>query len=120
MANRRKHANSIPVASLAKWVIAAFFLGVAGLSYVYFKNQLHATGTEIKALERQVAELDTSFEIVRGKISMLSSRAMLQRRLNEGFIKMVPISDDRIVRLNPGDTPQLAGLQPVSNKVQAR
>lgn len=119
MANRRKHANTIPVASLAKWIIAAFFLAIAGLSYVYFKNQLHATGTQIKVLERQIAELGTEHELMLAKVSGLCSRASLQRRLNEGFIKMLPISDDRIVRLNPV-TEQLAQMQPVANVVSAR
>jgi hypothetical protein len=114
MANRRKHANTIPVASLARWIVAAVFLGLAGLSYVYVKNQLHATGNELKALERQLADIDTEAELVRTKISALSSHSALQRRLKEGFIKMVPVSDDRIVRLNAAPS-ERADVRPVSN-----
>ncbi len=114
MANRRKHANTIPVASLARWIVAAVFMGIAGLSYVYVKNQLHVTGSELKALERQLTEIESETELARSKVSALSSHSALQRRLKEGFIKMVPVSDDRIVRLNT--TPAaLSDVRPVSN-----
>jgi len=99
-ANRRKHANTVPVAGILRWTVVALFVLIAGLGYVYFKNQQHATGNEIKNLERQLADLTTQNDIVRAKISQLSSRSYLQKRLADGFIHMTPITDDRIVRLN--------------------
>lgn len=116
MANRRIHTHAIPVGPLAKVVVVAFFLAAAGLSYVYFKNQLCTSGTQIKKLEHELSELETQNELVRGRIALLSSRTVLQRRLNEGFIKMIPISDDRILRFA---TPsRMAGdeLRAVSNE----
>ncbi len=119
--NRRRHANSLPVASFVRWIVAAFFLIVVGLSYVYLKNQLHATGDKIKSLERELTNLQMKNEVARAKVASLSSRAALQRCLNEGFIKMKPIADTHIVRIN-GRTSQHAAseIQPVANTGIAR
>lgn len=81
-------------------IVIAVILGLAGLSFVYFKNQLHATGAQIKALERELADLKIKNEVAQTRISSFSSRAALQRRLDEGFIKMIPIANDRIVRVS--------------------
>ena len=98
--NRRKHSNTVQVGSLLKWVVAAFFLGVVGLSYVYLSNQMHTRGSEISKREKELSELMVQNEDAEAKIAQLSSRAVLQRRLNEGFIKMIPITDERIVRIS--------------------
>ena len=119
--NRKKHANTLPVATLARWIFVAFFVGVIGLGYVYLKNQLHSTGDEIKNLEHKLDDLATQNNVMHGRISTLSSRTMLQRRLNEGFIKMIPVSDDRIVRVNIQPA-RIAGgeIRAVSNEVVAK
>ena len=81
--NRRRHANAIPLASFAMWgVIALFALG-SGLAYVWCKNQLYTMGTEIKALEREFAELKNKNEVALSKIAQLSSTAKLQERYDE-------------------------------------
>jgi hypothetical protein len=98
--NRRKHTNTVQMGSLAKWLVLAAFVGMVGLSYVYLKNSLHATGAQIKKMESELSDFTTRGEVMRAQIASLSSRTTLQRRLSEGFIKMVPISDDRIVRIN--------------------
>jgi len=118
MANRKKHANSLPVAPLARWIFVAFFLGMTGLGYVYLKNQQASTGDEIRNLERKLDDLTTQNNVLHGRISTLSSRTTLQRRLNEGFIKMIPVSDDRIVRVNAAPARVAAGeIRAVSNEV---
>lgn len=123
--NRRKHTNAVPVAALIRWVVVAFFLCTAGLSYVYFKNQMQTTGNEIHNLEGQLSSLDTQDEAVRAQIDRLSSHSYLQRRLAEGFIQLTPITDDRIVRVHNSRAATAAadgpdGLQPVSNRVVAQ
>lgn len=117
MANRRKHTNAMPVAGLAKWMVLAFFVAVAGLCFVYFKNQQHAIGAQIRVLEKELALIATQNEVASSKIALLSSRAMLQRRLDEKFIKMVPIAGSNIVRLNSGDRRYASNeLRPVVNQ----
>lgn len=114
--NRRRHANAVPIASIAIWIVVAAFACAAGIGYVYCKNQLHATGQEIKGLERELSELITQNEVVRSKISILSSRSALQARLKDGFIKLVPI--DHIVQLNGATARPMDGdeIRAVSNE----
>ena len=124
--NRRRHANVVPVAALVRWVVVAFFLGTAGLGYVYFKNQMQATGNEIRTLEGQLNSLRTQDDTVRAQIDRLSSHSYLERRLAEGFIQLTPIRDDCIVRVHPAAGRNVAAadesddLQPVSNRLTAQ
>ena len=115
--NRRRHANAIPIASFITWGIIALFTLVGGLGYVWCKNQLYSTGTEIHALERELAELKNKNEVSLSKIAQLSSTAKLQERYDTGFIKLVPITNDHIVMV--GNTQAKTGigeLRPVSNE----
>jgi cell division protein FtsB len=113
--NRRRHANTVQVGSMLRWIVIAVFLGIAGLSYVYMSNQTQKTGTEIHKLETDLRELRARNDEAEAKIAMLSSHRELQRRLEEGFIKMTPITDDRIVRIN---VPRRSAdeLRPVANR----
>jgi len=121
--NRRKHANIVPVAALVRWVVAAFFLGTAGLSYVYFKYQMHSTGDQIHNLEAQLSGLIMQDDTRRSQIDRLTSHSYLARKLSDGFIQLTPIRDDRIVRVHqPGAHNATAAidtndLQPVSNRL---
>jgi hypothetical protein len=98
--NRRKHTAPIKILPLAKSFVIVLFVALAGLLFVYLKNGLHPMGGQIKALERELSELSARNEVLKAKINSLSSRAVLQRRLDEGFVKMIPITDDRIVRVS--------------------
>jgi hypothetical protein len=124
--NRRKHANTVPIAGIVRWVVVALFIAIAGLSYVYFKNQQHTTGSEIKNLERQLADLTMQNDVVRAKISQLSSRSFLQKRLADGFIHMTPITDDRIMRLNTAPPSRQTAaananeIRAISNRILAK
>jgi len=121
--NRRRHANLVPIAALVRWVVVAFFLAAVGLGYVYFKNQMQATGNDIRTFEAQLNSLKTQDDTVRAQIDRLSSHSYLERRLAEGFIQLTPIRDDCIVRVHPttgravavADEPD--DLQPVSNRL---
>ncbi len=115
--NRRRHANAVPIAVFATWAIIGIFACSAGLCYVWCKNQLYSTGTEIKTLERELVELKSKNEVALSKIAQLSSTAKLQERHDSGFIKLVPITNDRIVVLgNKGGASGGNELRPVSNE----
>ena len=92
------------------------FLAMAGLSYVYLTLQLYHLGERRKAVEDELASLRTQNDIASSQIEALTSRSALQRRLKEGYLKMVPISDANIVRL--AIAPRSANedaIQPVVN-----
>ena len=102
--NFKRQSNRLQFAALLRGVIITVFLGVAGLSYVYLKNQLHVCGTQRKVLEQEADALAGDFLCPVKHASGLTSRAALQRRLDEGFIKLVPITSQALVRVHTQDS----------------
>src|SRR2546421_5366027 len=97
--SRRKNWNAVNAASLARWIVLTTFLAVTGLSYVYLTIQLYHLGDQKKKLEVELADLKKQNEVAGVQIATLTSRSALQRRLKEGYLKMVPIKEVNIVRL---------------------
>jgi len=97
--SRRKHFNPINAPSLARWIVITAFLGLTGLIYVYLNLQLYHEGNKKKALETELASLHSENTTASGQIATLTSRVALQRRLKEGYLKMIPIAEQNIVRL---------------------
>ena len=118
---RRQQFNAINVASLARWIVITGFLAVVGLIYVYLTVQLYHLGDRKKALEKEIANLRVENDVANVQIATLTSRQALQRRLKEGYLEMVPISETNIVRLNPATTvPPEDAVQPVVNQRTGR
>jgi hypothetical protein len=113
---RRKNLNPIDAPALARWIVITIFGAVTGLSYVYLTVQLHHQGVQRRTLEQELAATRTQNEDARVQISALTSRTALQRRLKEGYLKMTPITEQRIVRLaTPSRPPGEDEVQPVAN-----
>src|SRR3979411_58128 len=116
-APRRKTFTSVDSASLARWIVITGFLALTGLSYVYLTLQLYHLGDRKKALENEVATLRTQNDVASVQIAALTSRSALQRRLKEGYLKMIPIAEHNIVRLTiPARNPNEDAIQPVANQ----
>ena len=119
--SRRRNWNEVNAASLARWIVMTAFLALAGLSYVYLTLQLYHLGERRKAVENELAALRTQNDIASAQIAALTSRSALQRRLKEGYLKMVPISEANIVRLTiPARSADEDAIQPVANPSRAR
>jgi hypothetical protein len=117
MSRRRKNVNTVDAASLARWIVLTGFLAVAGLCYVYLTIQLYHLGDRKKALENELTALRTQNDVANAQITALTSRSALQRRLKEGYLKMVPIPERSIVRLTvPSRIDSEDALQPVANQ----
>jgi len=114
--SRRKNWNEVNAASLARWIVLTAFVAIAGLSYVYLTLQLYHLGDRTKALEKELSNLHARNEVASAQIAALTSRAALQRRLKEGYLKMIPISERNIVRLTIPGRRDEDGLQPVVNQ----
>jgi hypothetical protein len=119
--SRRKNCNAINAASLARWIVMTGFLALAGLSYVYLTLQLYHLGERKKAIENELASLRTQNDVTSVQIAALTSRSALQRRLKEGYLKMIPISEDNIVRLTIPPRPEGEdAIRPVMNRSGTR
>ncbi len=114
--SRRRNCNTVNAASLARWIVMTAFLALAGLAYVYLTVQLYHLGERRKAVENELASLRTQNDIAAAQIAALTSRSALQRRLKEGYLKMIPVSESKIVRLTilPRSNDEEA-VQPVAN-----
>jgi hypothetical protein len=104
-------------------MIAFVTIAISGLVIVYLKNHLHSLGAQRVTLEHEMKELAAKTAVNDAQIVNLTSRAALQRRLDEGFLKLVPIRAERLVRVRAADgrtdtvamTTSPAQYQPVSN-----
>src|SRR3954447_15649726 len=114
--SRRRNCNTVNAASLARWIVMTAFIALAGLAYVYLTLQLYHLGERRKAVENELASLRTQSDVAAGQIAALTSRTALQRRLKEGYLKMIPVSDSKIVRLTiPARSTDEEAIQPVAN-----
>jgi hypothetical protein len=83
---------------------------------VYLTLQLYHLGERRKAVETELAALRTKNDAAASSIALLTSRTALQRRLKEGYLKMIPVSDSKIVRLTiPARSTDEEAVQPVAN-----
>ena len=115
-ASRRKAFNSVNAASLVRWIAITASLAMTGLIYVYLSLQLHELGARKKGLENELTSVRAQNEVASAQIAALTSRSAMQRRLKEGYLKMIPISEHNIVRLNaPVRSPEEDALQPIAN-----
>src|ERR1044071_2083800 len=115
-ASRRKSFNSVNAASLARWIVITAFLALTGLIYVYLTLQLYHQGDRKKALENELTSLRSQNDVAGVQIAALTSRSAMQRRLKEGYLKMIPITEQDIVRLAPiRPAPEENAIRPVAN-----
>jgi hypothetical protein len=101
-------------------MVMTALLALAGLCYVYLTLQLHWLGDRQKALEMTLAGLRKQNDVANVQIAALTSRSALQRRLKEGYLKMVPISEENIVRLVPIHPSEENAIRPVANDQVSR
>lgn len=114
---RGKAYNALNVASLARWIILSAFIAAIGLIYVYLTVQLNHLGDRKKALETELVAARLQNVDLTTQIATLKSPVALQRRLKEGYLKMIPIAEHNIVRLNlPSGIPAENAVQPIVNQ----
>jgi cell division protein FtsB len=103
-------SNPIQAVKVAKFVALAFLVGTLGLAYVYLKNQQFVLAEQIRKTERQIRDVQSRNEVLVARVTELSSRPMLQKRVAEKFISVVAISGDKIARLTPPATATADGV----------
>jgi hypothetical protein len=112
----KKSSYSIRASSICKVIVAMTFVAIAGLSYVYLKNQLTEIGNEQTVLEKELADLQRDNQIIESTLGSLSSRRELMKSLAKDSRGLVPITTDQVVRLNQGRGPVGDEVRIVSNR----
>jgi len=119
---RNAHTNPIEIGNIFKMIIIAALAAMVALSYVWMKHQMHALGNHQKELERELEDLTTRNQVAAAQIAKLTSTASLQAQLAQGRLSLVPIPDQRIVRIHhEGELPSVPApgseMLPVVNQV---
>lgn len=115
--NRRRHANAVPIAKFIACLAVGGFVCVAGLGYMWCKNQIYVTGEQIKKCEIELKRLKSSNENARTNIAKLTSTSELQKSFTSGRGKLVPISIDHVVVVGSAVRPAPRGeLRAVVNE----
>jgi hypothetical protein len=112
---QKKNTYSIRASSICKVIVATTFAAIAGLSYVYLKNQLTEFGHEQIALEKELTDLQRDNQIIESTLGSLSSRRELMKSLAKDSRGLIPITTDQVVRLNQGRGPVGDEVRIVSN-----
>ncbi len=106
--NSKRQNNRLQCAALVRWVVITVFLGVAGLSYLYLKNQLYVLGTQRTHMEQELRDLLAQNNVLEDRVSKLTSFATVQHHLEDGFLKMIPINEHAIAHVRVSDATRLA------------
>lgn len=102
--NRRAGAAAINPLQLSRVFLVLLLtvvFGAAGLCFVSLKNTQHALGERVRETERQLREFRARNLDFQSRIESLSSRMALRRKIEGGFIAMVPVPATAIARLTP-------------------
>jgi hypothetical protein len=108
--NPHKDVTPIHIAPLFKWLMLASIVASCGLLFVSIKNQQHFLGEQTRGIERQARDVRAQNEVLLARISTLSSRVELQRKLNQGLIALQPIQDHCIARIGQPVTVEKDGV----------
>ena len=102
--NRRRVSNTIEIDFVAGMLGLVLLIGLAALFFVYLKNQQHAVGNQARLVESELREIEAREQALEARISSLTSRGALQRRLDDGYIRLQAIRDTAIARVTPAVT----------------
>ena len=91
--------NALPLGPLMRWLVLVAFVGLLGLCYVQMKNKLKVDGDRCRELEIALEALDERLQVANNEIMRLTSRPELERRRQEGLIRMIAVQDSRLNRL---------------------
>jgi hypothetical protein len=97
--NRRRATNAIEVDFVARMLVFGFLAGMAALFYVYLKNQQHAVGNRSRLVEHELHEFEARNMALGARITSMTSRGYLQRKLDEGYIRLETVRDTAVARI---------------------
>lgn len=116
MRNRRRHGGQLQGGPLALIIIGLGTVMSVALYFVHIHNGMLALGNVKKRLEIELAGLQKEIQAAESRYAELTSRPVLERRLNEIGSDLIPIPEHRLVTLDPSRLPGAGGVRTVSNR----
>jgi hypothetical protein len=95
--NRKSQSAELRFGPALKALLICFFIGGAGIGYVYQKNLLNKLGEEKKNRERELNQLQVNNAARERQRWQLGSQRMLERRVEELGLGLQPPSPSQIV-----------------------
>ena len=100
--NRKNQSVAVRFGVILKVVLACFFIGGSAVGYVWQKNQIFVLGRQIKQGEDKLEDLSRQCKVVSDQLAYLSSRRVLDARVKELNLGLLPAQPEQIVRLVDG------------------
>ncbi len=102
MRSNRKR-EPLRLGTVAKALVVCGAVAVAGLSYVYQKNQLYRLGDEVKKREATLLAVEKRNALLAAQLAQFKSPAYLEARCQQYGLGLIPPRDSQVVRLpEPG------------------
>lgn len=102
--NRKNQPAAVRFGPAVKALLFCLFIGGSGVGYVWQKGQITSLGTEITQREKKLEDLQRQNKLRRDHLAYLRSPQMLERRVKELNLGLVPPQPEQVVRL--ADVPQ--------------
>ncbi|MBG87031.1 MAG: hypothetical protein CMO80_09055 [Verrucomicrobiales bacterium] len=120
--NRKKTAAPVKAGPVLKAVAWCVFIGLAGVGYVWQKNQIHELGEEMKKQERKLADLKQKNNERMKILAGLRSPAYLEDRIRSLQLGLGMPSPRQVITLSdqPGPMPPPGQSNPSVNATYAR
>jgi len=106
--NRKSQSAELRFGPALKALLICFFIGGAGIGYVYQKNLLNKLGQEIKNRERDLRLLESRNEAQETQLQRLNSARMLEERVKDLQLGLGPASPTQIVVVVDGEPQAVA------------
>ena len=98
---RTRAINPLQLSRVLLYLAFALVAGASGICYVSLKNTQHALGEKVRETERQLKEFRARNQDYESRINSLASRTAIHRKIESGFITMIPVPVTAIARLTP-------------------
>jgi hypothetical protein len=110
--NRRNQSAAIRFGPAVKAFMLCLLIGGSGVGYVWQKTQIYLLGQQIRQREIQLGELRNQNEKLRDQLAVLQTPAMLDQRVRELNLGLVPAQPSQILRLTepPGPGANAAAI----------
>jgi hypothetical protein len=112
--NRKNQSAAIRFGPALKALFLCFMIAGSAVGYVWQKSQIYQLGRQIRQREIRLAQLQNDDQKLNDQLSILSSPVMLDRRVRELNLGLVPAQPMQVWRL-----PEPVGAPP-ENENSAR
>src|SRR5271169_5025790 len=103
--NRRNQSAAIRFGPAVKAFMLCLLIGGSGVGYVWQKTQIYLLGQQIRQRELQLGELQNQNRKLRDQLAVLQTPAMLDQRVRELNLGLVPAQPSQVLRLTEPSAP---------------